>query len=104
MAEKLADQEASFLEKLNSSSQSVSVKLPKINLPHFSGDYKDWPCFRDLFTGSVDNNKQLTTTQKFQHLKSLLRDDAANLVKHIPVSPITLMPGNGWKKDTIERI
>lgn len=86
--ERLMNQQSNFLERLNVSSaqNSSSVNLQPITIPPFSGSYKDWPTFRDLFVGSVDSRNNLTATQKFHYLKSFLRDDAANLIKHIPIN------------------
>lgn len=83
----LANQQSSFLDRLNSTAtNSSTINLPKISIPLFSGNYKDWPSFRDLFMGAVDCKPNLSTTQKFHYLKMFLRDDAANLIKHIPTS------------------
>ncbi|XP_055918318.1 uncharacterized protein LOC129950401 [Eupeodes corollae] len=71
---------ASVLQKSNS---RQSVVLPKLVIPVFTGDYKDWPVFKDLFTGTIDCNVSLTGTQKFQYLKSFLGGEAATLLKHI---------------------
>ncbi|XP_055842658.1 uncharacterized protein LOC129909610 [Episyrphus balteatus] len=88
--DRLADQQSKFLEKLesvpSSSNDSNNTKLPSITVPPFSGSYKDWPSFRDLFLGSVDTRKNLSPTHKFHYLKSYLRGDAANLIKHIAIS------------------
>ncbi|XP_055907234.1 uncharacterized protein LOC129942362 [Eupeodes corollae] len=63
-----------------------SVKLPTITIEPFSGEYKDWPTFRDMFQGTVDSNRTITNTQKLHFLKSFLRGEAANLLKHIQCS------------------
>ncbi|XP_055922810.1 uncharacterized protein LOC129953594 [Eupeodes corollae] len=88
--DRLADQQSIFLEKLGSAplsaNDSNTTKLPSIIVPPFSGSYKDWPSFRDLFLGSVDTRKNLSPTHKFHYLKSYLRGDAANLIKHIAIS------------------
>ncbi|XP_055922710.1 uncharacterized protein LOC129953537 [Eupeodes corollae] len=91
--DRLVDQQSVFLEKLNNSSSlspnnSNTTKLPNIVVPPFSGSYKDWPSFRDLFLGSVDTKTNLSPTHKFHYLKSYLRDDAANLIKHISISDV----------------
>ncbi|XP_055923102.1 uncharacterized protein LOC129953729 [Eupeodes corollae] len=88
--DRLADQQSIFLEKLGSAplsaNDSNTTKLPSIIVPPFSGSYKDWPSFRDFFLGSVDTRKNLSPTHKFHYLKSYLRGDAANLIKHIAIS------------------
>ncbi|XP_055844957.1 uncharacterized protein LOC129911250 [Episyrphus balteatus] len=87
---RLAEQQSAFLEKINSSSPSSNnsntSKLPTIVVPPFSGCYKDWPSFRDIYLGSVDTKVNLSPTHKFHYLKSYLRDDAANLIKHLKIN------------------
>ena len=38
----------------------TNVKLSKLELPTFCGDYKDWPSFFDQFNGAVTSNSQQT--------------------------------------------
>lgn len=40
------------------------VKLPKINIPIFSGKYTEWITFRDLFNSLIDKNDSLDDVQK----------------------------------------
>ncbi|XP_055909573.1 uncharacterized protein LOC129944268 [Eupeodes corollae] len=96
LVEELAQNQSSFLSKLNSSSKSSNVSLPKINIPPFSGNYKDWPTFRDMFIDTVDTNDKLTSTQKFHFLKSFLRNEAADLISHI--SPTDANYIGAWTK------
>lgn len=55
----LAEQQSSFLRQLSTSSHVN--ELPKINVPQFSGSYKDWPTFRDLFLSSIDKKTNHTS-------------------------------------------
>ncbi|XP_055922749.1 uncharacterized protein LOC129953531, partial [Eupeodes corollae] len=76
----------SFAQSISDSTTLGSLEihlLPECKIPTFNGDYKDWPGFKDLFTGTIDRNPSITATQKFQYLKSFLGGDAANLIKHI---------------------
>ena len=41
-----------------------NTRLPKLNLPTFSGNYKQWTSFIDRFNSSVDSNSQLSSSQK----------------------------------------
>lgn len=63
-----------------------SIKLPKLNLPSFSGNIQDWLSFKDLFRASVHNNANLSDAQKLQYLKSSLKADAARIVQSIAIS------------------
>ena len=61
--------------------KTVEVKLPKLDLPSFSGDRLEWMTFRDLFSASIHNNSNLTGAQKLQYLKKALQDEALAVVK-----------------------
>ena len=73
---------------LPSSSGSVvsEMKLPKIPLPTFSGDLKDWLSYRDLYIASVHQSATLTNAQKFQYLKLSLSGEVAQLLQNIPIT------------------
>lgn len=84
--DKLASQQAALLESISVPQQSVSFSLPKLTVPEFSGDYKEWPCFRDIFLGSIGTKQNLFPTHNYQYLKSFLRGEAAALIRHIVVA------------------
>ncbi|XP_023221566.1 uncharacterized protein LOC111623278 [Centruroides sculpturatus] len=65
---------------------SASIKLPKIELPTFDGDYLEWIKFKDLFSAIVHNNATLTNAQKLHYLKSVLKGEAEQLLHFIEVS------------------
>lgn len=52
-------------------STSSKVKLPKIPLPHFSGDLASWPSFIALYNTSIHENAQLSSIEKYQYLTAL---------------------------------
>ena len=56
---------------------ATSMKLPKLELQRFNGETMAWPEFWDLFHVAIHVNSQVPTVQKFAHLKSLLRGEAA---------------------------
>ncbi|GFT03175.1 uncharacterized protein NPIL_305551 [Nephila pilipes] len=67
--------------------QSISnFRLPKLNIPVFSGKFEDWMNLKDLFVSTVHSQISLSNGQKFQYLKGLLSDETASLIKHIPLS------------------
>lgn len=56
-------------------------------MPRFySGDFREWKTFHDLFSNTIHNNDNLCETSKFKYLKSSLKDEAANLLRHIAVT------------------
>jgi hypothetical protein len=62
------------------------AKLPRINLPTFFGKYKDWKCFKDLFSSLVHNVTSLPDSTKLQYLKTCLVGHAADLVNNVAVT------------------
>ena len=65
---------------------SANIKLPKLNLPVFSGNYMEWTSFFDLFKGAVIDNNSLQGSQKLQYLKASVKGDTAKLLASIPVT------------------
>ncbi|XP_076294567.1 uncharacterized protein LOC143215872 [Lasioglossum baleicum] len=62
-----------------------SAKLRRIDVPTFSGDFKDWPPFKSLFTSLVLNNASLDDTEKFHYLLRSLNGDALDLIRNLPI-------------------
>lgn len=67
---------------------SSNIKLPKINLPNFSGDLKRWPAFYDTFNSLIHLNESLSDTERMHYLISCLTGDALALVSTFPVMGI----------------
>ncbi|GFY16193.1 uncharacterized protein TNCV_2348381 [Trichonephila clavipes] len=65
---------------------NANFRLPKLNIPVFSGKFEDWINFKDLFVTAVHSHTSLGNIQKFQYLKGLVSDEPASLIKHIPLS------------------
>nr|XP_049699691.1 uncharacterized protein LOC110382053 [Helicoverpa armigera] len=53
-------------------SNESEAKLPRVQLPTFSGRYVEWQSFCDMFTSLVHNNKKLSAVQKLHYLKGNL--------------------------------
>ena len=57
------------------SPSSVTVtkpRLPRLQLPRFRGDVKNWPAFWDSYKSSVHGKTELSKVDKFNYLNSLL--------------------------------
>ncbi|XP_070854731.1 uncharacterized protein [Drosophila suzukii] len=61
-------------------------ELPKIQIKRFFGNYTERPSFQDIYESTIYNKRHLSNTQKFHHLKTLLVDEAANLVRHLAIT------------------
>lgn len=60
-------------------------KLPELSIPHFDGDYTEWPAFYDAFL-QVHNHPKLTTNQKFSYLKSALSSRVKSLIGWLDIT------------------
>ena len=63
-----------------------SSSLPKIPLPTFSGNHKDWPSFQGLFRSLVVRETALMNAERLHYLRGALTGDAALLLRNIPES------------------
>lgn len=57
-----------------------TAKLPKLNLPVFSGVITEWLTFWDSYNAAVHSNTGLSDVQKFTYLKTLLSGSAKEAV------------------------
>lgn len=62
------------------------VKLPKINLPSFSGSYHTWLSFKNRFTNLIHDNKILPNVEKLEYLKSCLTGDAERAIQRYQIT------------------
>lgn len=77
-------------ERVNESNNlptgSSSLKLPKISLPFFSGDYTQWITYYDTFTALVHKNSALDDITRFHYLRSSLKDGALRRIESVDVT------------------
>lgn len=62
------------------------VKLPLITLPTFSGDYKTWLEFRDIFGSMIHRNEALNAIQRFHYLRTSLEGTAAQIISSLDIT------------------
>lgn len=62
------------------------MKLPPIELPKFSGDWKEWTSFKDSFNVYFHNNKDIAPVHKLHFLKACLEGQASDIIKSIPTT------------------
>ena len=71
---------------LSTASQAVpQVKLPKLQLPTYSGEPEKWKEFIDIFETSVDE-QELADVEKFSYLKVCLKGKAAAAIEGYAVT------------------
>ncbi|KMQ83786.1 hypothetical protein RF55_19094, partial [Lasius niger] len=67
-------------------SHASRITLPRIQLPHFSGRYEDWPSFRDLFVSIISKDNSLTNVERLHYLKTSLKGEAEKLVRSFTIT------------------
>nr|XP_034827119.1 uncharacterized protein LOC117984607 [Maniola hyperantus] len=65
---------------------SLEVKLPRIELPKFSGKYTEWQSFFDMFVSLIHENSTLAPVQKLHYLKSNLSGEPEMLLRNFPTT------------------
>lgn len=70
------------------------AKLPRIQLPIFSGKYEDWPSFEDLFLALV-HNTDISDVQKLHYLKTSVSGEAEILLRNIQITESNYT--NAWE-------
>ncbi|XP_055543506.1 uncharacterized protein LOC129729051 [Wyeomyia smithii] len=68
------------------------LKLPRMNLPSFAGNYLEWQSFFDLFKSMVDSNPSIKDSQKLYFLKTHLSGEAATLISHLKIEDANYAP------------
>lgn len=70
----------------NGHTLSNHIKLNAINTTPFSGCYKDWTSFKDLFTSLIGNNEKLAPSAKLHYLKWYVQGSAAERIKNLSIT------------------
>ncbi|XP_059217544.1 uncharacterized protein LOC131994722 [Stomoxys calcitrans] len=70
----------------SSPNSSSGVNLPPLELPTFSGEYKAWPTFRDMFTALCVRNSKLCPIEKLSHLRQKTKGEAHEIVSKSPLT------------------
>ena len=83
--QQLQQQQQISIGQLNSS-KSVSVRLPILEIPSFSGDKLKWTEFWDTFEASVHKNTSISDIEKLNYLLSKLSGEAKHSVSGILLS------------------
>ncbi|KFM58018.1 hypothetical protein X975_21488, partial [Stegodyphus mimosarum] len=63
-----------------------NVKLPKLKIEPFDGKYENWQGFWGQFEGAIHENKQLSKIDKFNYLKSFLKDSALKCIQGLTLT------------------
>ncbi|XP_026746171.1 uncharacterized protein LOC113507515 isoform X3 [Trichoplusia ni] len=85
MARKHLSRDAAFGVESGTSHthKHTSVRLPKIDLPKFSGSYHDWLEFRDTFISIIHNNEGIDNINKLHYLRASLKGSASLIIDNL---------------------
>lgn len=64
----------------------INMRLPRIDLPTFSGSYEDWRLFHGTFRTMIHENTELPINQKMHYLKASLKGEAADVISSLEIS------------------
>ena len=81
-----SNKKLSFESTSNDNYGSHLTRLPKINLPHFSGIIQDWPFFWAQFENYV-HKTNLPSITKFSYLLSVLEHEAKTTICSLSITP-----------------
>ncbi|EYC15606.1 hypothetical protein Y032_0036g3243 [Ancylostoma ceylanicum] len=68
-----------------SSRRDIRVRRPLLEVPTYSGQYREFSSFWSVFESLIHNDTDLTNTEKFLFLKQALKGKAASTIHSIPV-------------------
>lgn len=71
---------------LNNSSHQRSVRLPKLELPKFSGNFHQWIDFKSEFTSMIMNDDSLTDIERFRYLRSSLTEGPRRIISNMEIT------------------
>ncbi|XP_070517900.1 uncharacterized protein [Cardiocondyla obscurior] len=63
-----------------------SVRLPKVDIPKFSGKYEEWCAFHNTFRSMVHSNESLADIHKLHYLRASTIDDAHKVISSLEIS------------------
>ena len=91
--------------KPNEQTKSVrGFQLPKLSLPIFRGDPTQWVGFWDIFSCSVDGNKDLSDIQKLTYLRGQLVGEASKLIAGFKLEAKNYAPAVALLKDNYGQV
>jgi len=61
-------------------------RLPRLQLPRFRGDVKNWPAFWDSYKSAVHENADLLKVDKFNYLNSLSEGTALKCIQGLTLT------------------
>lgn len=73
-------------EKMARATTKRSFQLPRLDIPPFDGNYLNWNTFHNLFEEAVNKDTTISGVEKCQLLKTLVKNEACQMIKHLPIT------------------
>jgi len=70
----------------NTEGKQFAARLPKLEIPVFTGEPLDWQPFWDCFEAAIHVNSSLNAVQKLSYLRAQLRGEAARTIAGLPLT------------------
>lgn len=90
--ESLVEKSLIFLQEHSSSRSSVDsneeLKLERLKIEKFGGDYFKWITFKDLFVSFVVNSKKMGKAEKMQRLKTYITGEVSDMISDLTISEV----------------
>uniref|UniRef100_A0A8D9ARL7 Integrase catalytic domain-containing protein n=1 Tax=Cacopsylla melanoneura TaxID=428564 RepID=A0A8D9ARL7_9HEMI len=64
----------------------IQPRLPKLEIPTFSGDLKDWSNFHSLFKSTIHRRTDISEVEKLQYLRSFLKGPPLILIENLQIT------------------
>lgn len=90
---------SSTTSRVSDASSLLQFRLPKLNLPTFSGKYEEWLPFFYTFHSIIHVNESLDDIQRLQYLRALLTDKAKNVISSLEISAVNYQVAWNLLKD-----
>lgn len=64
----------------------IQPRLPKLEIPQFSGDLRDWSNFFSLFKSTINRRNDISEVEKFQYLRSFFKGPPLTLIENLQIA------------------
>ena len=82
----MRDEDSSSSADSSTVGQRAAVKLPKLELAKFKGDYTKWQSFIDSFKAAINSSATLSNIDKFNYLRCYVAGDALNTIEGLSLT------------------
>ena len=85
----MRDEDSSFSADSSTVRQRPAVKLPKLEIVKFRGDYTKWQSFIDSFKAAIHSSATLSNIDKFNYWRCDVAGDALDTIEGLSLPMAT---------------